>query len=412
MKKLMLFLLLLFSSHLYGQNIIRGRVLDAKNRQPLPSANIHIKGTNIGTSTDREGSFELRVEQLPVFLNISYLNYKSRNISLGKIPSETITVLLNQKSKELPVTEINSSPVKNLIGKKPLYVDDYAFYGDSLLLLTYPKLRHKNACLILMDKTGKELLRKPVNKPERLCKDKMGNIHLFTRDSTFQLFAGPDDIFLLYGNSKSDFEQKISSLRGHIGSNYYVRSYRHKNQVLDYFRFDYQTKESFHFSTITSVDGVNMLYRDFYWRIRQKDFSEADLRFEEMAFYSPVYAPMVTLNDTVAILNYQNDSLEVFTPEGEKISSKHLSFHHDKNWEEKIITDQSNGAIYALFSDKGIQHISKINLKTGRLTKEFNVPDFRFVEKIRVNNNTMFFLYKDFRNQRYKKIYKMSFAEN
>ncbi|MCF8332033.1 MAG: carboxypeptidase-like regulatory domain-containing protein [Bacteroidales bacterium] len=406
-----LFLLLLFSCQMYGQKIIKGRVLDSENRQPLPSANIHIKGTDTGTSSDREGSFQLKVEQLPVYLKISYLNYQSHSIFIGNVSSKEITILMNQKSKELPVTEINSLPVKNLIGKKPLYVYDYAFYGDSLMLLTYPKRRQKNACLILMDHTGKELLRKPVNKPDRLYQDKMGNVHLFTRDSTFQLFAGSNDIFLLYGNSKNDFEKQINSVQGQIGSNYYVRYYRHKNQVLDYYRFDYQANKSFHFSTITSVEGVNMLYRDFYWRIRQKDFTEADLRFEEMAFYAPVFAPMVTLNDTIVILNYQHDSLEIFTPEGEKVSTKYLSFHHNKNWEEKLITDHSNGNIYALFSDKGIQHICKINLENGELGKNINIPDFRFVEKIKVNNNTMFFLYKDFRGQRYKKIYKMSFAK-
>ncbi|MCX6138688.1 MAG: TonB-dependent receptor [Ignavibacteriales bacterium] len=58
MKKIFL-LCFLFSISAFAQNAgkIAGRIIDAKNKEPLPFANIVIRGTSLGTSSDADGNF-------------------------------------------------------------------------------------------------------------------------------------------------------------------------------------------------------------------------------------------------------------------------------------------------------------------------------------------------------------------
>ncbi|MFO8054656.1 MAG: carboxypeptidase-like regulatory domain-containing protein [Bacteroidales bacterium] len=390
-----------------GQTTLQGHILDVSDNQPLSSANIRIKGTNTGCSSRDDGAFELMAGQLPVVLEVSYLNYKTQTFTVSSAEQQ-ITILMKQKSSELPAAEVSAQKLRDLIKDKPLYVYDYAFYGDSLMLLTYPHRRQSKATLVLLNSKGKELLRRPVKRADKLFDDKLGNVHLFTRDSVFQLFVGKQNIHLLYPAQRKDFLERMEAVTGSIGSNYYVRAYSYKDQVMDYFRYDYQQQQSYHFCTISSEHGLNLLQYDFYWRIAQEGFTEADLRFEEMAFYSPVFAPMVTLDDSVVILNYPHDSLEIYRPNGEKISATALSFHHDDQWQEELIVDRAKGKVYALFDKSGMKQLKKINLQTGETGEETDIPGFRFVEKIKVKNDQAFFLYKDFLGQRYKKIYRMA----
>ncbi len=406
MKIHILFVLLILGLTVQAQDTLRGHVLDAKTSKPLQSANISIKGTSTGTSTSAGGHFEVKAGRLPVVLEISHLNYEKQVLTITGIQNN-IRVLLKQKTHELPLTEINAEKIRDLVKDRPLYVTDYALYGDSLLLLTYPYRKIRKANLILMDFNGRILMRQKVNDPENLYSDKLGNVHLFTSDSTYQLFVSNEQIHLLYPAAKKQFREKMESLSGASGSNYYIKAYRQKNQVLDYYRYDQQSRETFHFHTITSKEGVNMLYKDFYWRIQQEGFTEADLRFEEMAFYSPVFAPMLSMNDSIIILNYLHDSIEIFSPQGKKLSCIPISLHHHRHWEEQIIVDRQQNKVYALFSDKGLQYLREINLHTGQADDPIEVPGFRFVEKLTISNGTLFFLYKDFTGQKYKKIYRM-----
>lgn len=61
---------------------IKGTVTDNK-KQPLIGATIIIKGTSIGVVTDENGNFSLRVPEGTAAINVSYIGYQPREISLG-----------------------------------------------------------------------------------------------------------------------------------------------------------------------------------------------------------------------------------------------------------------------------------------------------------------------------------------
>lgn len=85
-KTIYAFLILLLSSFcIYGQESIRGVVVD-KEDQPLPGVSVIIKSTSIGTITDIDGNFSLEVDQpLPITLIINFLGYKEQEIDVYEI---------------------------------------------------------------------------------------------------------------------------------------------------------------------------------------------------------------------------------------------------------------------------------------------------------------------------------------
>lgn len=403
---LFFFIVLFVGLPVTGQVLIEGLVLDASGGRPLIRAHIQVEGTAQGTVSQQDGTFRVSVPQLPVRLTASHLNYQTQTLSVTE-DSKHLVFTLSQSSSELSPTEITAQRPRNLIPDQPLYVADYTFYGDSLLMLTYPENRHRKARLVLMDNMGNELKSRPVRRPNKLVKGPMKNVFLFANDSVYQVFICQDHMHFLYPERQGEFLEQLQSIAGKINNYYYVKYHTHKGQVLNYYRYDNKLGESHPFATIQSQMGLDLLRYDFQWTISQEEFTEADLRFELMAFYRPVFAPMVTLNDSVLIMNYQEDSIQVYSPEGCYLSSTHLSFHHSDQWLEELIIDRQKGSVYALFSHRGLKRLEKVNLATGETRPVASIDGFRFAENIQVHNNTMYFLYKDFASQRYKKIYRM-----
>src|SRR5687768_12423674 len=83
---------LLFSFfYLQGQEIVRGTVVDNLTGEAVIGANVIIAGTNAGTSTEWDGSFQIRVDSIPVTLEIRYTGYDPVTIVVTD-PGEKVIV--------------------------------------------------------------------------------------------------------------------------------------------------------------------------------------------------------------------------------------------------------------------------------------------------------------------------------
>lgn len=61
--------------------ILRGRVVDASTNETLPAATVQIAGTYRGTITNREGVYEIAVDDLPVDLVVRYIGYRTDTLT-------------------------------------------------------------------------------------------------------------------------------------------------------------------------------------------------------------------------------------------------------------------------------------------------------------------------------------------
>ncbi len=87
---------------------IKGRVLDAKNKLPVAYANVVVLHTFLGTSTDEDGYFKLRLKKGSYSLLISHIAYDEKLIDISAFTKDTvITVKLNEHSARLGVVTVN-----------------------------------------------------------------------------------------------------------------------------------------------------------------------------------------------------------------------------------------------------------------------------------------------------------------
>jgi iron complex outermembrane recepter protein len=113
------FCLLLGSS--FAQQILKGTIKDDKNGEPLVGATVVIKGTTVGTVTDFDGNFDLKLDRkLPVTLSVSFIGYLTQElevkeagapIKLNLKTNETVLkeavvyeVRISEKQKQAPLT--------------------------------------------------------------------------------------------------------------------------------------------------------------------------------------------------------------------------------------------------------------------------------------------------------------------
>ena len=93
----------LLTGSLFGQQIIlKGRILDNSNQQPLRFANIRIDGTSRGTSANVDGQFEMRLEPGDYTFIASFIGFKSDTLSLELEGNRTINISLTPAAIDLP----------------------------------------------------------------------------------------------------------------------------------------------------------------------------------------------------------------------------------------------------------------------------------------------------------------------
>src|SRR5579871_1095693 len=91
--------------------MISGKIVDAKTKQPMPNASVFCQNTTVGTITNADGNFSLRLKNGGYDLIISYTGYqtKSQRISNGNPENENMNIELDQQDKNLTEFVVSGS---------------------------------------------------------------------------------------------------------------------------------------------------------------------------------------------------------------------------------------------------------------------------------------------------------------
>src|SRR5579871_1256086 len=97
---------LLFSSAVFSQDKtfpVSGQIIDAKTKLPMQNASVFCQNTTIGTITNAEGKFFMRLNNGGYDLVISYTGYetKSMRISNGNSGNDSLVIEMSEKDKSM-----------------------------------------------------------------------------------------------------------------------------------------------------------------------------------------------------------------------------------------------------------------------------------------------------------------------
>lgn len=98
---------------------IVGMVKDKQNKRTLENVNVSVQGSNIGTVTNAEGEFALKVrkEEVPRELEISHIGYINSHVSLDKNNSSKLTVWMIPHTNQLNEVVVYANNPRTIIEK-------------------------------------------------------------------------------------------------------------------------------------------------------------------------------------------------------------------------------------------------------------------------------------------------------
>ncbi|TAF85596.1 MAG: hypothetical protein EAZ48_06300 [Flavobacteriia bacterium] len=341
-------------------------------------------------------------------------------------PTDTIQLRIQLKTERVQeVREVVLKPNKpdTVFASKTYSVADFELDADgTLILLTYEKNLQKDAQLqVYKDRSTAAVLSIP-ERAQVLKRDFRGNIHVLTAESVFGLEA-IDSNYTLVNIPKDYFFKYLVPI---VDSSQTRLFYSNYNDIYPAFEYGSVDQLDSTYKTLLQIqdDLMMELYRSEYkwvdvrtklWAKNLENQTGIDAEiyvgaayFTQSLYYEPVYAPLFLVRDTIYIFDYPKDMLRVFLSDGTAVRTIPI-FHHyqarQSGFQRNLQQDRQTGKIYAVFEQEGHCYVGLIDLQTGMITQKVKLS-FRYVEKVRVHNNEVYFIYRPFESTQKKFLYK------
>lgn len=443
-----LFILLLLSlvSTIQSQVLIVS-FQDAKTNEPIPNVQCKIGflSTELGSITDTLSGFSLQNGQISFALKTSKpgINNAKSNIEFQLDYSHPIyqsafklysfelkedTTKLNLYLKAERIQEVRDVVVKSnkpdtVYASKTYSVSDFELGANGeLFLLTYEKNLMKDAQLQCIWKDTTLFLQEIPERAEALKRDFRGNVHVQTETNMYGLHR--TDAALQLGSIPKDYFYKyIAPIVDTSLTRQFYSSYIDIYPAFEYGALD-QLDSTYKAILHIQDDLMMELYRSEYkwvdirtklWAKNLENQTGIDAEiyvganvFTQSLYYEPVYAPLFLSQDTLYIFDYPKDMLRVYTTDGRLLKSIPI-FHHyhakQSGFQKNLQQDRKTGHIYTIYEQEGHVYVGRLDLKTGVVVQKVKLA-FRYVEKVRIYDNQVYFVYRPFESTQKKFLYK------
>jgi hypothetical protein len=318
-----------------------------------------------------------------------------------------------------------------VFGTDSLHVEDFEVLADQkYILLTYPKRLQKSACLVLFvdDKATYSLdLRGSLN-IKKLDRDYRGNVYLITEEAIFFIHIRFDALSIQQIDENYYYEHVVP-IHDSVDHSLFVSNFSEWYPAFEYFGVDMLHNE--HHELIKIQDDLMMeMYRAEYkwadvrtklwaWDMERDTGVDREVwigatQFTQSLYYEPLYAPLYIRNDSVLIFDHYKDSLFFFDGDFyNKIGAVHISYHINKKrdgWKKRLVQDPITANIFAVFEKAGFSSIGNVKVKSGELDQR-NYIHYRYVEKIRIHNDYVYYTYRPFESTQKKYLYRERLSE-
>jgi hypothetical protein len=431
LRLLLILMPLVIGSVLHAQEkriLVMGEIVNSRD-SALEGAIIRCESQQRSTVSNKKGKFALLVDQKPgIVVEFRLYGYQTlkRKLVIKDNSADTIymKVVLTEQSIVMNEISIASGP-DTVIGNWRFYIEDFEFANDSeFVLLTFTKSL-KEAKLMLAN--SKQQILFSVDVPceaTELYKDYQGHINVLCKDSAFRVKIVPPTTVLLLALPYQDFCARILPCVDTIGRHILFSNYNRNYPAFSYFAYNpYDTtafairdvidKEllaqyNWEFDYLKPKDRLYARKMAAYTGIDPRIIAATMTGFPNSIYYTPLYAPMYVVHDTVCIFDHYSDSLYLYNRNLQAIGESKINYHHPKNWKEwdrGILKDEVTGEVYARFESGGYYTLKKIDLKTGKILGEYKIEN-QFVKHLRIRNGEVYYIYKPFDSLQKKFLYK------
>ncbi|MCC5922435.1 MAG: hypothetical protein JJT77_01510 [Crocinitomicaceae bacterium] len=294
-----------------------------------------------------------------------------------------------------------------------------------LVLLVYEKKLPKSAKIILRKEGNTDRVMRCPSLASHLEKDYLGRIYLKTEDANYLVHTVGD-----IGIQKIDqtyYEEKIKPIASEYSEKVFFSNYNPLYPAVDYFAVD---KKDSSYKNLLYVEDAEIMehYRAEYkyvdvrtklWAWDMEIASGIDREvwvgaavFTNSLYYEPPFVPFFRQCDTAYISDHYKNQLYKFTidSEIELVDSIAINYHLDKRktgWRRVVLQDPITEKAYLLYDKAGYSHIRELHPHDGSLSSVMTLF-YRYVEKVAVYDNEVYYIYRPFGSIQKKYLYKES----
>ena len=135
----------------------------------------------------------------------------------------------------------------------------------------------------------------------------------------------------------------------------------------------------------------------------------ADRELSRLFFLKPMPTPIRAVKNRVMLFNHVESVLEAYSADAQLLEKVPIRYHERKRWGEEVLIDEVAGKAYTWFLEKGHPELHEIDLATGELGPAMRIYH-PYVEKIRVRDGYVYFLYREFGSLQRKTLYRSLFV--
>jgi len=417
------FLLIITISGFSQKETISAFVKDANTLRPIKDVNIKVDGTSTGTISNDSGFFSLSVPTNNSKIIISHVSYKKLVYSCLNIEKEIfLTPLVN----ELKEFTINANPIKSITKKLPIYVIDYLLIDNKILLLAYNRKKITDVRLLLIDHDANILQEKKIEEAEELYRDCFEDIYYLNKKEAVKIEIKPTEIAIIQTIAINDFYAYNKAIDFKINDNIYYHTFHYQNFIMKLHCINLYDEENERRTILTLTDSSKIdifesEFNFFYYAKRAQQYGLSvtsvyknldvlrnyqSLDWEDIhGRFSPLKATVINIMDKICLFNTITNTIETYNTEGKIINKSEAKFVNDKKFTGKIIKDESGKDLYAVYKEGSIISLKKVDEINGSLKSSINIPNFPFIENIKIAGNQVFFLYKKTINEELKQLY-------
>jgi hypothetical protein len=150
---------LFLTSTVLSQKMIHGTIQNADTNEPLPYANIQIKGTYFGTISNADGQYSLNIREVPATVLVRYIGFHSKEIFVNGDSPEQQDVVLQPTVLEMQAVIVRSEDpgmtiMREVIRRKQIWRKHLRTYQAQ----AYTRLRLENdTSIVFISESTSEL---------------------------------------------------------------------------------------------------------------------------------------------------------------------------------------------------------------------------------------------------------------
>ncbi len=425
---LLLFSLFLFEKmHAQTPLQIQGVVLNSQTKESLSNVNVsQKKGKGSGTTTNGDGFFQMEISDLPTTLSFSFVGFETRILKIENVETREFIIELRPTASALPEVSVSAKRKVDTVFFEPYSIVDYIFFENKILLLAHRNSIEKYSLIALDEKTNKPIAQISLKNyfPKGLLQHCTGEVFLVTEKNVRTIAIDSTGIFFPKKIFIGDF-YLIDHPCVLANENFlYFERHFYQGQALRYNAFvrelNAQQKrgeapiptdslEKYEFPLIQNEKEIFRLIEELGLRrpwsgdLWEANLDEKILALKESdyflkgimkVFYPKLNTPIFQKGKELVVFNHFESELQFFSEKGDSLRSIPIDYHKSRKWKKQILFDNIQNRAFTTFNTRWGEKVQEVDLEKGTLGAALPI-DFAYIEKPKVRNGYLYFLYKN-----------------